>query len=200
MGLFGDTMNLFGDTVDMKWDKDHDGNYHGHGYGMGEKYIFVGEYIHGTIWGDLLLFDNVTGQRILKAEMEDSMAHGRYEYYQNGTLCEKGMYRNGKKYFHVRFRGGKIYEYGFSKDDKLNGYGCTKDKYGQTYTSPNWDMGVINGLGCIQDTDKAVIFYGIFKNNLPLYECNEKHAMMLKLWAEREVDHISVQCAESVLS
>lgn len=193
-------MKLFGDTVEMRWNTDHDGNYHGHGYGMGKQYIFVGEYIHGAIWGDLIMFHSVTGQRILKAEMEDSLAHGRYEYYHRGKLAEKGLYRNGEKYFHVRLNGETVYEFGFSKDDKLHGYGLTKDIYGQIYTSPHWDMGVINGLGCIQDKNKEVIFYGIFRNNLPLYECDEKHAQMLKLWAKREVNHISSQCAESVLS
>ncbi len=194
-------MDLLGDKVEMKWNTDHEGRYHGHGYGIGKKYIFVGEYIHGTIWGDLLMFDNKTGQRIFKAEMEDSMAHGRYEYYHDGKLSEKGMYRNGKKYFHMRLQDGKIYEYGFSLDDKLHGYGCTKDKFGQTYTSPNWKMGVINGLGCIQDKDKNVIFYGMFENNVPTLENNEKHPMMLGLWKQaQERNIIAIQCAESVLS
>lgn len=194
-------MELLGDKVQMKWNKDHEGKFHGHGYGIGEKYIFVGEYIHGTIWGDLLMFDNKTGERIFKAEMEDSMAHGRYEYYHHGELSEKGMYRNGKKYFHMRFQKGKIYEYGFSKEDQLNGYGCTKDKYGQTYTSPHWNMGVIDGLGCIQDKNNKIIFYGMFKKNVPVYEDNKKHSMMLDLWKQaQEKNNIAIQCAENVLS
>ncbi len=194
-------MQLFGDTVEMKWNKDPDGNYHGHGYGIGEKYIFVGEYIHGAIWGDLLMFDRVTGERILKAEMEDSTAHGRYEYYHQGKLSEKGMYKNGKKYFHMRMKDGNVYEYGFSRNDKLHGYGSTTDAHGFTYTSPFWKMGVITGLGCILDKDKQVVFYGIFENNKPMYESNEKHAMMLELWKQANIDQgqIAVQCAESVL-
>ena len=48
----------------------------------------------------------------MKVEMENNLAHGKYELYLKGKIIEKGMYRRGKKYFHSRFNGNKITEYG----------------------------------------------------------------------------------------
>ena len=106
-------MQLFGETVKMLWELDAEEKYHGHGYGIGENHIFVGEFIHGALWGDLLMFDRVTGRKMLKVEMEDNMAHGSYEYYHLGEVVEVGVYRNGSKYFMSRLRFGRVFEYGF---------------------------------------------------------------------------------------
>ena len=139
----------------------------------------------------------------MKVEMENNVAHGKYELYLKGKIIEKGMYRHGKKYFHSRFNGNKITEYGFSKNDKLHGYGCTT-KNNLRYISPYWKNGKINGLGCIEDENGEVYFYGQIKDNQPVQETEEKHPMMLQCWKRAKryncTRELARQCAEYVLS
>lgn len=194
-------MHLFGEIVDMKWDMDAGREYHGHGYGIGEKHIFVGEFIHGTIWGDMFMFDRLTGRKMLKVETEDNVAHGSYEYYHCDEVIERGVYRNGKKYFMTRLKHGRVYEYGFTKGDRLHGYGVT-EWMDRTYTSPHWKNGIINGLGCVQDQNMEVIFYGQFENGILSEETDEKHSSMLGLWTkslERKFYSIPHECANLIL-
>lgn len=194
-------MHLFGETVDMKWELDASDKYNGHGYGIGEKHIFVGEFIHGAIWGDMFLFDRATGKKMLKVETEDNVAHGSYEYYHCGEVIERGVYRNGRKYFQTRLKDGRVYEYGFSRGDRLHGYGVTEwplDGMGHRYTSPHWKDGVIDGIGCVQDHNMDVIFYGRFKNGWMVEETEEKHSSMLGLWKKAEKKqyyNIPYECA-----
>ena len=200
--LMGTNMQLFGDTVQMKWNKDKKGRYHGHGYGIGESFIFVGEFQHGEFYGDLIMYHRKTGERIMKVEMEENMAHGKYEFYLNGETIESGMYKRGDKYFHTRFRDNKVIEYGFSKDDHLHGYGCSTVN-NLKYISPHWRDGKINGLGCIQDDKGEVYFYGQFKDSQPVKESQEKHPMMLDCWKRAQkynsTKELAYQCAEYVL-
>lgn len=195
-------MNLFGDPVQMQWGKDTEGRYHGHGYGMGQRYIFVGEFVHGQIYGDLIMYDRRSGERIMKVEMEDSKAHGRYTYYHAGDIVEQGMYRRGNKYFHTRIHDGHVYEYGFSENDELHGFGCSVVD-GVKYISPHWEHGKINGLGCMQDKNGEVLFYGQFKNNLPVKETKEKHPMMLECYKRAKrynpARELAIQCVQYVL-
>jgi len=197
-------MRLFNDVVDMHWEKDSSGLYHGRGYGIGEKYIYVGQYIHGEIWGDFLWFDTKTGDLLMKVGIICDMAHGKYEYYENNKLVERGIYQHGLKTFHLRLQHGKVYEYGFSLDDKLHGFGCTVDATGFRYTSPDWNNGIIDGLGCIQDANNKVLFYGNFVKGVPTKENLTKHSSMLKLWRlAHESDPcktLAYACVESVLS
>ena len=112
---------------------------------------------------------------------KDGKAHG------NGTK----IWQDGRKYL------------GVFKDDKLHGFGSTKDQYGFVYTSPDWVMGVIQGLGCIEDKNGEVTFYGRFNNNKPESECKDKHPMMLKKWAKSQKEKYSevpLKCAEYVLT
>lgn len=178
-------MQLFGETVEMLWGLDAEEKYHGHGYGIGKNHIFVGEFLHGALWGDLLIFAKDTGRKLLKVETEDNMAHGSYEYYHRGKVVEVGVYRNGSKYFMSRLRYGKVFEYGFSRNDRLHGYGVT-EWMGRTYTSADWKDGVIDGLGCVQDQGGEVIFYGRFHMGEMMDETEEKPkcSNMVKLWKE----------------
>jgi len=194
-------MKLYGDDIVVVCDQTA-GLFHGNGYGIGKKYIFIGRFVKGSLWGDVILFDKTTGDKLFKIEMEESAAHGRYEFYESGTLVEKGMYEHGNKYFHTKFQNNEVYEYGWSKNDKLNGFGATTDKDGFVYTSPHWVHGVINGLGCIQDKNKDIVFYGTFKQNIPLVESNEKHPTLTDKWERAENDKymvLPVECVEKIL-
>lgn len=192
-------MQLFGETVEMLWELDAEEKYHGHGYGIGENHIFVGEFIHGALWGDLLMFDRVTGRKMLKVEMEDNMAHGSYEYYHRGEVVEVGVYRNGSKYFMSRLRYSRVFEYGFTRDDRLHGYGVT-EKNGRIYTSADWKDGMIDGLGIVQDQAGEVIFYGRFKCGEYMEETDEKPTCsnMIHLWKEalqKKYYRVPYECA-----
>ena len=196
-------MFIFGDKIEVHCEKDFNGRYHGNAYALGDRYVFICKYVNGKINGNLRMFDNDSGEEILKANIINNEAHGRYEFYSGGALIERGIYKHGAKYFHMRFKDGKVYEYGFSKDDKLNGFGSTTDQYGFIYTSPHWVMGEIHGLGCIEDPNGEVTFYGMFRNNMPEYECRHKHPMMLKKWhkSHRErYSEVPLKCAEYVLT
>jgi len=192
-------MIIFNDNLEMHWDNVN-GVPHGHGYGIGETYILVGEFIRGTLWGDVHVYDKVTGKRILLAEFEASLPHGNYTMHYDG-IAETGMYKDGNKHFVVKRRNGIVFEYGFCKNNEFHGYACIESE-GKTYTSPYWDHGVINGLGCIQDANNHVIFYGLLVNSIPVMETNDIHPLMLHKYELAKSDLFSDlprSCAEFVL-
>ena len=193
-------MIIFNDELEMHWDV-IDGASHGNGYGIGDKYILVGEFINGSLWGDVHVYDKVTGKLILSAEFESSLPHGDYVMNYDG-ITETGMYKNGKKHFVVKRQHGRVFEYGFCKDNEFHGFACI-EAGGKIYTSPHWDHGVIHGLGCIQDANKHVIFYGLMVNSIPIVETNDIHPLMLHKYELAKSDlffDLPRSCAEFVLN
>lgn len=193
-------MIIFGDKLDMKWNF-LNGIPHGNGYGIGEKFIVVGEFINGRMWGDVNVFDKPTGKRIMRAHFENSKPEGEYTMY-SGDYLETGIYKDGKKHFYIKKHLGKMYEYGFCRDNKLHGYGSVKTETG-IYTSPYWDKGIINGLGAIEDYDNNIIFYGIFENGIPVRECNDMHPLLLDKYDRAREDNycdLPNRCAEFALA
>lgn len=193
-------MIIFGDTLKMNWQMIN-GVHHGHGYGIGENFIVVGEFMNGSMWGDVNVFDKRTGARLMKAQFEASMPHGEYTVYSRNTI-ETGIYKNGEKHFYLKKHRGKIYEYGFCKDGKLHGYASIQTTRG-TYTSPYWNNGIIHGLGCIEDVNGEVVFYGIFENGVPVQETNDVHPLLLDKYDRARNDQyrsLPNRCAEFVLA
>lgn len=191
-------MELFGDKIELKWELVNNVPC-GYGYGIGKKYIVVGRFIGGEIWGDLHLFCRLTGKRIMRSQFEASMPHGEYTWYHD-DIVETGIYKDGKKHFVCKKLGNRVLEYGFCKNDMYNGY-ATVSKDGKTYTSPFWKDGVIDGLGCIEDKDGNIEFYGFFDHGVPQYECFDVHPMMLMKYKKAMSDPFLIQavkCAESI--
>lgn len=193
-------MNIFYDNLEMYWNF-QEGVPHGNGYGIGDNYVIVGEFVHGKLWGDVTVFCRLTGKRILIAEFEDSIPHGEYTILYE-DIEETGIYKSGEKYFVIKKRDNKVFEYGFCKNNIFNGFACI-DTGSLTYTSPDWHDGVINGLGCIQDNAGHVIFYGQMKDSVPQHESNDVHPLMLHKYELSRSDpfwELPSSCAEWVLN
>ena len=193
-------MNLFGDKLEMNWDAPN-GVLNGYGYGIGNTFIIVGEFINGSMNGMVHVFNKHTGDRILKAEFKSSVPHGEYTMYYN-DIIETGTYKNGIKHFYLRKCNGTVFEYGFCKNNKFHGFASIRTVEG-TFTSPYWDDGLINGLGCVEDTNGDIVFYGIFNRGIPLYECNDNHPMLMQKYEKAQefrYSDVPVQCAINVLT
>ena len=74
--------------------------------GNGEEYnddgelIFIGEYLDGKKWkGTEYIYDEDTGNKILKCELINGEKNGRVKEYDkyNGDLIFEGVYLNGKR-------------------------------------------------------------------------------------------------------